>query len=343
MFLRVLLPASLLAGTIIGAGMFALPFVFQSAGLLTGFIYLFLFAAIFILIYFLYADLISKTAGEEHRFLGYCRLHLGKGGFWAAFLIGLIEWFFVLTIYLILAPSFSKLFIGGDYFYHLLVFWLLGSIAILFKVKRVAFLETLIVGGMAILIILIFGKGIGGFSLPIGWGKIDLTGIFTVAGPIFFALSGALAIPETVSYFRQTRIPFSYLRKALVLGGVLPAVAYGMFVVGILGLSKNVSQDAVSGLIGQVPPVFLGLIGILGILSLFSSYIVVGLNERRMLQLDLGIPAGISGFLVVCVPLIIYLLGFQDFLSLVSFMGIIFLPLEVILILLMWLKAHKIG
>lgn len=341
MYRSIFLPASILAGVIIGAGMFALPFLFKSVGLMTGFFYLAFFAAVFILVYLVYADLVIRTPGE-HRFVGYAKIYLGKAGFWPAIAIGLIEMFLVLTVYLILAPSFSKLFIADSQIFHLLVFWLLGSVAILFSTKRVAFLEFLILAGMLAIIAIVFLSGLGGFAGSFsGFGKLDLTK-FLSAGPILFALSGVLAIPEVVNYFRETNVSVYNLKKAVILGGFIPVVAYAGFVLGVLGLSSAVSEDAVSGLASDGISIwFLGSLGVLGFLSLISSYIVVGLNARRILQYDLGISLPVSKALVVFMPLILYFLGFNNFIKGVGFVGAVFLSLESIFVILMWLRANK--
>src|SRR3989344_7606220 len=131
----IILPASILGAAIIGAGVFALPFVFNQVGIATGLFYLFIFSVIYIFIYLFYADLAIRTPGE-HRFVGYARMYLGESGFLASLLISFVQTILTLTIYLILAPSFSRLFVADGYLSHLLVFWALGSLAILFSTRR---------------------------------------------------------------------------------------------------------------------------------------------------------------------------------------------------------------
>lgn len=333
-------PASILSGIIIGAGVFSLPFIFITAGLATSFLYLLFFGFIFILLYIFYADIIVRTPGE-HRFVGYARLYLGDWGFFAALFIGLAQLFFVLAIYLILAPSFSQMLFGGSFAYHLLIFWIIGSLTIFSDSRRLADLEFFIVAGIALILALIFFMGIGGFiNSPAGFGIPDLTK-FLAVGPILFSLSGSLAVTEIVSYFREAKIPISFLRNSLILGGVIPIIAYGAFVLGIIGLSPAVSEDAVSGLIGSISPVLLGIVGILGLLSLISSYVVVGVNIRRIIQYDLSLPKIIGGITAVLAPILLYTLGFQNFIGAVSFVGMIFLPMESILIIAMWLRANR--
>jgi len=337
---NIIVPASMLAGTIIGAGVFSLPFVFVNTGLLTSFFYLAVFSSVFICIYFLYADVIVRTS-EEHRFVGYSRLYLGKSGFWASLFIGLFQLFFVLAIYLILAPSFFELIFYDNTILYLIIFWLMGSVAIIFNIKRVAILEFLMTFGILAVMAFILAFGIAGFvNSPIEWGNIDVSK-FLAVGPILFALSGTLAVPELISYFRESNIPISFVKKSLTVGAIIPAVAYGAFVVGILGLSKFVSEDAVSGLVGGVPAYFLVLIGILGFLSLISSYIIIGVNAKKILQYDLYLPKWLSAMLVIFVPIALYFLGFRDFIKSVSFVGSVFLPLESIFIIFMWINANK--
>ncbi len=339
---NILQPASMLSGIIIGAGVFSLPYVFLSAGLATSFFYLGFFGLIYIFLYFIYADIIVRTAGE-HRFVGYADIYLGKAGLSISLLIGLLQLFFVMTIYLILAPSFSKLFIGGDAVYHLFAFWLAGSALIFLDSRKLAFSEFLIVIGIALIMALIFFLGLPAFIFSgISFGSLDLSKFLSV-GPILFALSGSLAVPEIFGYFRDAKIPLSYMKNSLALGGFVPILAYGGFVMGIIGLSGVVSEDSVSGLIGNVPDILLWLVGILGIFSLVSSYIIVGTNVRKIIRQDLKMQALAGGSAAVFLPIALYFAGFQSFLGAVSFVGTLFLPMESILLILIWLQVNKIS
>jgi len=373
MYKNIILPASLLAGTIIGAGVFALPFVFEKAGIVTGLFYLGLFSACFVFIHLMYADLILKTEGGKnlHRFPGYAKIYLGSWGFWSAILTTIIGMLFVLTVYLILSVSFVNLIkpIGLDISdaSKLLIFWLLGSAAIFLGIRRLAFSEFLITGGIIVIILIIFGYGLGHFGKIISVPIFNLQNIFLPYGAVLFALSGRVAIPAVVSYFQKIkpgseisagsaksgtkmqsaeillpgRRPLDYLKKSIVLGTLLPALVYLLFVFGIWGLSEIISEDAVSGLVGQIPKEILALIGVFGLISLWSSYIVIGLDIKNSLKFDLKFPKILAGLAVVVLPPLIYFWGFQSFLTLVSLIGGIFIALEGIFIVLMWLRARK--
>jgi amino acid permease len=340
MYAKVILPASILAGTVVGAGFFALPFVFQKSGALTGLFYLLTLTLLLAVSYLFYADVIVRTPGE-HRFVGYAQIYLGKWGYWLTIIMGLIPLVFALTIYLILAPSFSRLFIEGNYVYHLLIFWLAGSIAILLKTRRIAFIEFLIVAGTVLIIFLVFGLGIGKLSgSEINWLPFNILNL-TAIGPVLFAMAGDAAVPEMISYFRESGLTVKFFPNSLFVGMIVPAIAFFAFVLGVLSLSPIVSEDAVTGLIGRIPDLVLAAIGVLGLISLLSSYIVLGLNARRVFLYDLKWPDWLSRALIIILPPAFYFLGFQSFISLVSNIGGIFVPLGGALGIWIWYRANR--
>lgn len=66
---------------------------------------------------------------------------------------------------------------------------------------------------------------------------------------------------------------------------------------------------------------------------------MIGINVKDILSEDLKVPKFISALVALFAPLIIYFLGVQDFLGVISFTGSIFLGLEGIFVIAMWRKA----
>lgn len=346
-----LLPSGLLAGTIIGAGIFALPYVFKESGLSIGFFYLILGALVYAVIHLMYADVIMRTSGE-HRFVGYARIYLGPGAAWLSVIMTVLEMLVVMTIYLVLSISFSNIILAsGAPLAKLLIFWFFGSAAIFLSLRKLAFLELLIAGGMIAIIGAIFFLGLENFIQAFIAGAAfpnlklapDFSRIFFPLSPVLFALGGRVAIPPLVKYFAGQRQSnrSRLIKKAIIAGTVIPAIVYALFVLGILGASGVVTEDAVSGLSGAAPSWVFLLIGILGLLSLWSSYIVIGLDVMNTLIHDLKFFKIGRLFFVVLGPLLLYFSGFQNFLGLVGIAGGIFLSLEGIFIIAMWQRANR--
>lgn len=348
MYKNFLLPTGILSGTIIGAGVFALPYVFKTSGILLGLLFLGISIWAFSLIHLMYADIIKRTPGN-HRFVGYAKIYLGKFSFVTSILIGVVEMILVMVIYLILSESFLNLiYPESSHLMKVLIFWLFGSVAIFFNVKKLALTELLITWGMIGIIISIF---IYGFKNLINLNSdiiypetASLKNIFIPLGPILFSLSGSVAIPSLVDYFKSLKIRASDkgLKKSAVWGTVIPGIIYAIFVFGVLSLSLGkISPDSVSGLINNVSPIFLIILGILGVLCIWSSYIVIGLNTFNILKFDLKIRKTLRLFMVVFLPILLYLAGLNNFILLTGIIGGIFLSIECIFIILIWLKVDK--
>lgn len=337
---NIILPASILAGTIIGAGVFSLPFVFARTGWLLGAGLLCLTTFVVYFLYILYADVIVRTPGD-HRFVGYAKEYLGDKSFWLTVFMAVVEMIFALTIYIILGVSFFQLFTAMPAVGALIIFWGVGSFFIFLNIRRMAVAEFLINVGIILIIGAIFLFGLPKLDLA-DYLKFDFSKLLIPLGPILFALAGRPAIEEMRPYFKEASVPISFMKSAIFWGTILPAIVYFVFVMGVLGLSYgSVSEDAVSGLVNTIPYWLLVGIGILGLLSLWSSYILIGLNVKEILSLDLRLSRRIAAFLVVGFPLALYLVGFTGFIALVSFVGGLFLSLEGILIILMWLRMNK--
>jgi len=334
-----LLAVGLLTGTIIGAGIFSLPFLFQAAGIGAGIAYLLIGAAVYIFIYTLYADIALRTPGE-HRFVGYARLYLGKTAALASVVMTIIEVILVLTIYLILSQSFGRLVFGaGSENFTLLLFWVIGSLSLFWSVKRIAWFEFLITAGMIAIIALIFLFGlprlpvltVGDFSANFPWLLLPLA-------PVLFSLSGRAGILPLLKL-----IPAKQVVKAITIGTVLSALVYALFSVSVIVLSPVVSEDAVSGLVGSLPAFMMAAIGVFGLFSLISSYTTVGFDVYKSLELDIQASWWLRALVVVLGPILFFLAGLRSFLTLVGFVGGIFLALEGLMIIWMWVSANHIS
>ena len=60
-----ILAISVLSGTIIGAGVFALPYVFARTGFWLGLVYLAVFGLVYFFVHLMYAELLRKYGGRH--------------------------------------------------------------------------------------------------------------------------------------------------------------------------------------------------------------------------------------------------------------------------------------
>jgi len=204
MFKSFILPSAFLAAMIIGAGVFALPFIFSVAGLPVGFFYLAFFGTVFAVIHLLYADIIFRTSGERHRFVGYAKIYLGKAGFFVSVFTTAIGLVLALTIYLVLSASFLNLvFPAIDAFQAILIFWLAASSFIFLKIENLANSEVLVAASMLAIIFVVFLFGWFSGEANIAYAEINYAYFLLPFGPVLFALAGRPAISFIVDYFDQ--------------------------------------------------------------------------------------------------------------------------------------------
>ncbi len=337
-----LLAVGILAGTIIGAGVFSLPYVFTKLGILTGVLYLIAFGLIYYIIHRRYMDILQSEDLEEHHFSYFAKKYLSK--FWGKMSSGLVilELVFALTIYLILSKSFAGLIFGEAGIWAVLVFWALGSVLIFGRGSLTGWSE--LIGGLGIILItfliLLAGGQEGTLNVP-ATQSFDLFYFLLPFGPLLFSFSGRAAVSKVVMFHRELperkRFP---LKKVILWGTIIPAFVYFVFVLGVLRIAPDVSPDTVGGLAG-LPYKFLMMIGITGLLSLWTSYFVLGDNVYDILRFDILKKNAPAAVIVLLTPLLLYFLGFQNFITTVSIAGGFFLAFEAIFINTMWVRMRK--
>jgi amino acid permease len=334
--------AGILAATTLGAGIFALPYIFKESGWLTGLFYLAALSGIVIFAHFLYWQVLAKIE-EKKRLLGLTEKYLGNAAGLFAFVVIVAGLILTLVVYLILASHFLKLiFSHMSEVTGIFIFWVLASLPIIFKLRwfaRFELLGALLMAAIIIFIFLIAGNLTAGFS---NIAAINFKNIFLPFGPILFALAGWTAIEPLFEYEKKAgRINSSPL-PILFLGTGVVAGLYLLFTFGILGSSAEIVPDTVSGLMNW-PFWKLGIMGLLGIFAIWTSYVPIVREIRNILERDAGWPMILSFCFVLFIPPLLIIIGLNNFLAAVGLAGGVFLGLQYLLIVLVAKKATNLG
>lgn len=337
-------PISFLVSSIIGAGMFALPFAFQQAGLGLAALYLFCFGLIATLVHLIYADVVLRTRETRHQFPGYVRQYLGDTAGTFSNILVYLALLFTLTAYLILSVSFLSIIAPTiSPFMALFLFWALSTVVIFTNIRNTALFDTITTSITLLAIGAIFIYW--GSSVPFNaaaFPPFNATAALLPFGPVLFSLLSFSAIPPLVAYIRKESIPVAYLKKVIAIGSLTPAFFYFLFVVSVWGISMSVSPDSVSGLINSAPASLLLVLSILGLVSLWDSYATVGRDMSKLLEYEWRLSPGTTLALVAAAPPVLYMLGFQNFITVVGAVGGILFGTLGILIVLTWKKAAKV-
>ncbi len=336
---------SVLIGTIIGAGIFGLPYVFAQGGYILGLFYLLLLTGVFLVVKLCYAETILRTkdnlemAGYVERYLGrlgraiiaLC-LIFGTYGALTAYTIGVGEFF-----YSLLGPV-----LGGTQVFWSIVFWALASILVLIGIGIISRVEVVMAGGLIFIVIFVFLMCLPYFNLNnLKHVNFSWQMIFLPYGPVLFALGGASAIPTMRRILKEKT---HLLKKSILIGFFIPVVIYLIFTFIVVGVSgTKTSETALTGLNKFADGNLLLVSGIFGIFAMTTSFLALGHFLRELYHRDYHLPKVFSGILVVLVPLILFLLGMRSFITVISFAGGVLSGVQGIILILTYYQAKKKG
>lgn len=334
---------SVLMGGIIGVGVFGIPFVFTKAGFLTGFLFLAGLGITNVIFNLAYGEIILRT-DKAHQLVGYAGIYLG------GFFKKLTFFTFLLTIY---SALLAYIIVGGEFLANILSFnFFLSaeSLSIIFFVIAAIF----IAGGLktisavdffmaifylaAVIIIALLGFNhikLGNFNF---WNREFW---FLPYGVIFFALSGmsSVVLQREVLDGQEFK-----LKKAIILGSLIPIFLYLVFALVVVGISgESTSPEAFSGLLLFLDPriVVVGLI--FGVLAIFTSFINLGRILQESFQFDFKINKFLAWTLAVWPPFIFFLLSVRNFINVIGLAGSLALGLQSIIFIFIYGKVKKRG
>lgn len=332
------------AGTIIGVGIFAVPYAVSQSSFLVGLAYLVAISLVLLFLYLSYSEVILQTKGK-HRLVGYSEIYLGKWGKRLTGIINIGGIYGALIAYIIVSGNFlftifNKI-LGGTPFLYSLAFFFVFAIFIFIGLKLISEAEFVMTALLFLVFAIIFVAGAPFIKLSnlTAINSLDLKNLFLPYGIILFALAGATAIPEMREMLeRKSR----QLRKAIFIGFLIATIFTIIFTLTIVGISgAGTSVEAISGLAGILGGDIIILGAILGLLAVATSFLVLGINLKNVFSCDFKINKTLAGVLVCGVPFLIYLLGSPSLVHTIGVTGAIFGGLEGIIIVLICLQLKK--
>lgn len=330
---------AVLIGTIVGVGIFGIPYTVARSGFALGLFFLAVLGLVFLLLHLFYGEIVLRTLGK-HRFVGYAQIYLGKWGKRLTSFTSIFINYGALLAYMIVGGKFLEIIFGGSEFNWSLIFFIVCSLAIFFGLRVIVKIELFMSLFLIITIFLIFIKG---------WPAIDLNNLSTLDwkyfflpyGVILWAIGGLAAIPEMKEVFKEN---YKSFKKAIIVGTLLPVLLYVIFVLTVVGVTgSKTSPEAINGLVGSLGSSTVVLGAVFGLLAVTTSFLVIGLSLKKIFWYDYGANKHVSWVLTCLVPVVAFLLHWRDFIVVIGFLGAILGGLDGILLILIYRKAKKIG
>ena len=334
--------SSTLVGTIIGAGIFGVPFVMAQAGFFVGLGYFVILGAIMLILHLMYAEVVEHTKGQ-HRLIGYSEIYFGakvKKLVSASFVVSAYG---SLIVYILLANNFFNTLFGSIFHHNFLwgfLFWAVLGYGIIRGLRVATKIEFFMFGFLVLTMAVIIFKGLALVNIQ-NLLTFNASNVIAPFGVILFSLGGFAAIPEIRASIRGDGRVF---RKAIVWGVIFSTAVTFLFATVVLGVSGYLTTpDAISGLLPYLGRQIIYIGAIFGILAVATSYIIIGINLKESFMYDWKIKNWISGLLVMTVPVLTILAGVKNFIFALGFTGAVLGAIDGSVIVFLFLRARKSG
>ncbi|QQG46049.1 MAG: hypothetical protein HYY55_03755 [Candidatus Niyogibacteria bacterium] len=328
-----------LVGMIFGAGMFALPFVFSRAGIFWGVLH-FLVAMFFMLVlHLMYGEVAYLTDGQM-RFTGYVRRFFGSKSEKFALVVTVFSYYGTLLVYGLLGGIFlSALFPFPSVASLTLIFFAVAALLSLFGFERIGTINFYLTIPLFIFVFYLFGSSFSFVRL-----ENFLSGVsgnwFLPYGVWLFALGGFASLPEARDIMKgATLLDF---RRVIIWSLTASALIYFVFIAAVWGVSgAATSEDALSGLAGQIGRQALLIGAVIGFLAVFTSYLALAADFKSIFKYDYGRKNLAAWALTVIPAPLLYVLGFSNLVKTLGLVGAIGLGVLGIFIIEMARRLHK--
>lgn len=329
-------------GAIVGVGVFGLPYAFAQSGFLPGLVMLLLMAVLLTTMQLMFAEVVVQTGGN-HRLVGYIREYFGKG--WGRFSVTVlsVSMWGAMVAYMIVGGRFLHVLVspvlgGTETFYAIFV----GVVAGLLVYRGIVFAAKL--EATIVIVLLFLFTFITIVSLPeitfSNLSFINSENLLFPYGVILFAFAGIGIVPEMryiLGKKQETNLPF-----AIILGMLIILAIYAAFTFSVVGVTgASTTQAAFDGLVPVFGQSFLVIGAVLGTITILSIYMILGVQLMNIFRYDFEVKKRQAWGLVAIVPIALYLIGFQEFIQLIGFVGGVLVGIIGILIVLTYERMRK--
>lgn len=310
-----------LLGTVIGVGIFGLPYAFAQVGFGLGLLALVGVGFLSLMALLLYADLVLVRDGHG-RYLSVVGHELNGVEKILAAVAYFGAHYGALLAYVIVGGSFAHAvfsqFFGGSEVLYLAIFWVLGSVLVGGGLSFLVRLQGILFPLILLLVIIHAFLLAPHISLAHLSGFQPQNSVLSI-GILLFAFGGLSAVPDMRDLLKRNR---KLMRVSLVFGMLAIACLYAAFsflVVGVTGVST--SPEAITGIATLIGPVAEALGSLLGLGIVMSAYLSTGVSLTNALVYDQRMGFLTSWATVVLVPIILIILGATNFISVIGVTG----------------------
>ncbi|MCX6789167.1 MAG: amino acid permease, partial [Candidatus Gribaldobacteria bacterium] len=300
-----ILALATIVGTIVGAGVFALPYIFSQSGVITCLLYFFILTPVVILLHLFFGEITLRTK-EEQRLSGYTQKYLGKKAkhiVASSVIIGILG---SLVVYIILAGDFLSILFPqwlSPAQYSILAWGVLAFLVFL-GTRSVAWVEVLMTSALFLVVAVVLVACLPHFKI-VNLSFFNPAKIILPFGIIMFSLVGWSSVPEAEDLLTDKR----KLKKIVIIAVSLAAVFYCLFAIIISGVTgQQTSQEALKGLVNVLGYKVMIFGALFGLLAVVTSFLTLANYLKNTFTFDYKQPRYLAFCLACVLPLFLFLL-----------------------------------
>jgi amino acid permease len=332
-----------MVGTMVGVGIFGIPFSFTKAGFIIGFLLLILIGFLTLLINYVFGEVVLRTQ-QRHQIVGYTELYLGPKWKSVIFFATVLSSYAAMLAYIIISGDFlsnilSTFFYVSNTVYSYL-FAVIMSLLLLLELKRVSIIELILTFFFIFVVLLIFTFGLDKINFN-NLKTINFEFWFLPYGVLLFAFSGMSSVPIQREILRGNEVK---LKKSILWSVLLVGFLYFIFAFIVVGISGDAtSPDAISGLFDFLGEKIIIISSIFGLLAISTSFLMLGVSLDEVFRWDYGMKKFLSWFFTILPPLGLFFSGFRNFIDVINLAGSLAVGLIMIVVIFIFMAAKAKG
>lgn len=329
-----------LTGTAIGAGFLGVPGVVAKSGFLIGALHIIALGLIMMFINLCMGEVSLRTKGN-HQLPGYAKKYLGKIGAGKMFFAMIFGIYTALAAYIIGEGQSLSFMIFGTMKYSLII-------GIAFFVVMTALIYTGIIAlkkgeTIGLIAVISIVALISIFFIPkinmdnLSYGTNGVMNSFIPFGVVLFSFLAFSVMPELEKELKGNE---RLMKRAIIIGSAIPIILYLLFSFVTVGFAGKATPEIATFIFGRMPT-------ILAVFTMFTAFFALSMAMRDMYILDMKLKKNMAVMLTCFVPFILFLIiarfGGATFSRLLELSGVISGGFSGVAIMLMLMKAKKMG
>ncbi len=303
----------LLLGTIIGAGIFSLPIALSKSSFLVFVVLTILLAYIMAKINWFYRQIVTSIK-ERHQLGGYVAKIMGPKWSFLAIVFLLLSTIGALLAYLILAGQFISAITPLSTAQGSWLFYGAMFVMLYFGGRHLEALDVFmtVVKVVLLTVVIVVTFDLSGLfnSLNFVSKAFSLKNVLLAYGSVLFALTGYSIVPELKNTPGQ--------KRSINLAQVISAGFYLLFGLNLMGFVQG--NNFVFN-----PGITMILFNLTGIFAVLTPYLMLSWVCYDLFDKDLGFAKKEALLMTLILPLLLYLMGMHDFMTVISVSGGVFL------------------